>query len=651
MTRRAQIHLADAGRATASGLWADAVGHCIAAQAAGAPRAEVTAAMRPALEEGRRQTFASDCAKRRAGFLAIEAMTLNDEDEAPRAALAELLAAHSDGLSGEAVRSDDDLATVCRRFDRLAAFFTMSGQSEETARKNAAAEVLSSLDALVEKNPSGWAARARRARALLDLDRYREAINDLRYLAKIDLPDPFVHTNLITYLRRMSHPEVVAAVGALMAVMPQTPEEFERWHLALSGINATPQAFALLEKLIPHKPEYAIVAHLRGMADDLDRPPAREFGREPVGRRRVYASLACWGATNLALLGQFSLPSLLAPGNLPSLCATHDLVLDIVTMAEDLETVLETPSLQGLAAHCRIRVHLFPMELARHRPHWNAFSSQMLGFAFACTTQRARRDGADLLFLAPDAIYADGFFAYVAAAATNEPRAVTADGLDADVDAMRAALEPYRARPDAGLTIEKQALVDLSIPRLAPRPTDHVFRSDDDRAAGLPQRVIFREPDGLVAHMFYKPPVYLSHAAVKLLPPLIYGPPDSALAEALLDILPSQDIRPGNGALECFMVKLVAGRRHTPALNGRSLLDSIRNLVLNYGFHLKSLDAFAVGVRYPTTAINPDGAIMPAQRQGFLAALAEERRTHPLYTELCVARDKHSRAIQLERTP
>lgn len=646
MKRRADIHLADSAQASKSGRWAEAIGHCAAAEAAGADRCESEARLNAALAEGL-TSFSAASPAQRASFLAVQAMTR--QKAANLAQLSAFLDDNREALSAVAHPTADSFADITRRFDRLAAIGLLDGLSEQSARKRAAGEVIAALDALVASNPSGWDARVKRVSALLDLERFGDAVNDLRYLAKIGLPDPFVHTNLITYLRRLSHPEVTAAVGALMAVMPQTPEEFERWHHALIGMNAIPQAFALLEKLIPHKPEYAIVKHLRAMADDLDQAPVRAFGRAPSGRHLLYATMVCWGAKYLELMDRVSLASLLAPGNFPALCAAHDVVLDIVTMAEDIDQILAMPSLQALASLCQIRLYAFPREIIRHRQHFGDFTYQFFGFGAAFTIQRAKRDGADMLFLIPDVVYADGSFAYVASIATKEPRALMADGLNTAAESMLTALEPYRGQRGPSLTIAIQDLIDISAPRFMTRTTNHFFNPDASQANSYPQRVIFCEADGLVVHMFYKSPAYVSHAAIKLFGPLNYGTPDSSVTGALLDVLPKSQILPQDGDLKYLMIELADHEGRARSTTQKPLLESIRNLFLNYGFHLNSLDEFAIGVRYPTQVAYADRLTTPAEREAFLAALAEERRAHPLYAELCRERDKHSPAIQQEK--
>lgn len=644
---RALIHLADAEQAAMAGRWADAIGHCLAANAAGAATAEVTPILRSALEDGRRQRLDAPL-QDRACFLAIEATA--NATEATQATLDEFVTANAGALVDAATSITDDLDALSRRFDRLAATGVQSGLAEEQARRRAAIEILPALDALVERNPSGWQARARRASALLDLQRFRAAIADLRYLAKIDLPDPFVHTNLITYLRRLSHPEVVAAVGALMAVMPQKPEEFERWGHALIGMNATQQGFALFDKLIPHKPEYAIIKHLRTMAEDLDLKPVRQFGRAPSGRPLLYAAAACWGAKRLASMNRVALASLLAPGNFPALCARHDVALDLFTMADDLERASAMPSLQALASHCQIRLFVFPSGTADHQAHFDAFADQFLGFAAVSTMRRAARDGADMLFLSPELVYADDSFAYVASIVTKAPRALMADRLSAAAEPMLTALEPFRSSTDPSLAISIQDLVDLAAPRLLATTADTIFDPAADQAHGHPQQVIFREADGLIVHRFHRPPAYLSHAALKLLGAWGHGAIDSSVSQAALDALTREELLPQDGELRFLRIELAEAGARASAKVPKSLIDSIRNLFLNHGFHSRSLEEFMIGVRYPVKVALPYRSTSPAQREAFLAALAEDRRTHPIYTELCVERDKHSRAVQQETT-
>lgn len=653
MKRCSQIHLQDAELAARDGLWHAAIGHCLAAETAGAARSEVVATLQIALAEGRSVVGPQAGLADRANFLAIQTMaradaTGRDELSAFVADNLSLLVAALE-TSADGIAEMDSHAVVSRCFDRLIAVARLDQLDETAARRRAAADILPRVDALVRGNSSGWEIRAKRFEILLALDRYRDALNDLRHLAKVDLPDPYVHTNLITFLRRPSHPEVGAAVSALLAGMPQTPDSFETWHHALAGMHATPQSFLLLEKLIPHKPEYIVIKHLRRMADDLDQKPAREFGKPLTGRHLLYASMVCWGQKYLELMDRVSLASLLSPGNFPALCAANDVVLDLFTMPEDLQQILAMPSLQGLAAHCLVRIYLFPEEVEPYRQHIGRFSYQFLGFGSAFTIQRAKRDGADLLFLIPDVVYADGSFSYVASIVTKSPRALMADGLNTAAEPMLNALLPFRSQQEPSLTISIPDLINAAAPHFMSRTTNHFYDPDAGEVNGYPQRVIFCEADGLVVHMFYKLAAYVSHAAISLFGPINYGTPDSYVTGTLFDVLPKSEILPHDGELRYLMIELADHEGRTAAKVQKTMIGAIRNLFLNYGFHLNSFDEFMIGARYPTRVPYTNKLTTPAQREAFLAAVAEERKSNPLYTELCAEREKYGRVAQLEK--
>jgi len=543
---------------------------------------------------------------------------------------------------------DDDkgVARLMIERARSLAQHLITGESAKTALVRATEEVLPRLDALAEANPHDLQILSTHHQLNLDAERYVAAIEDLRQLMKGHADNPFVYINLSALLRTVDHPEVKASLTHLVANIGDSRSELESWFFSLLSCEAIPEAFQVLDRLIVHAPEFQMIRDLRDMADDLDQEPAHTFGVTPSGRHLIYASMICWGGKYLDLMEEVAIASLLSQQNFPALCANNDVVIDFVTMPGDAAKIMAMPGVQALAKLCEIRIYLFPPITDLCRPHIGRLSYSFLGSGSALTMKRAERDGADLIFLIPDVVYADGSFAHIASLVTKQPCALMADGLNTFAQPMLKALEPYRDRAAGSLTVSIPDLIDHASQNFMPRTTDYYFDPGKPDVISYPQRLVFREQDGLVVHAFSKLAVYVSHAGYAPLGQVNYGTPDSFLTNHLMKNLPKQFLHPTDGDLKFLMMELAEDAGRLWPRTTEPVIDAIEGMYRHYGFHINCFNMFEIGDRYPVRVRYSDRLTTAAQREEFLASLREARRTRTVFTELCMERAKYDRAVQ-----
>lgn len=650
MKSPAQILIASALAAIRQGRPQEAIGYQIAAQAAGADQLELRHMVIRALDALSAPAMADDPAGHFC-HLAIKAIA----SRSPRH-LKELVDALADEPPEAIINATESLddfpdedggvTLIVIERARRAAQLILAGEAKESAFRRASEEALPKLEALKPDNANYLFVMSMRHQFNKDARRYLAALDILRQLSVTHSDELFVCINFSALLRTADHPEVRASARRIVASLKDDPSELQPWFLSLLSCGSVTEAFQVLDRLIPLAPEFQMIRDLREMADDFDQKPAHKFGVAPTGRHLIYASMVCWGGPYLDLMEEIAIASMLSPRNFPALCAENDLVIDFVTMPEDAPRLLAMPGLQALARLCEIRIYLFSQISEASRPHLGRLSYKLLGAGSALTMKRAERDGADLIFLIPDVVYAEGSFAYVASLVTKEPRALMSDGLNTLAKPMMEALEPYRDRARSSLAISIPDLIDHASQNLMPRTTDFFFDPERRDVISYPQRVVFREQGGLVIHSFSKLAVYVSHAGYAPLTQVNYGTPDSFLTQHLMKRLSKSHLRPTSGDLKFAMVELAEEDGRLWTRIDAPIIDAIENMYRDYGFHINCFNLFEIGDHYPIRVPYSDRMTTAAQREAFLAELWEARRTRAVFTELCAERAKHDRPIQ-----
>ena len=656
MKPRTQLHQENAVQALREGSPEAAIGHCLAAEAA-MTRSGEAAQIRSLAASAFRLREAPSPEQDQFGHVASLALkAMLSQDVADLDALAQsLMDLEQHALIVDVAAcfpqfaDDESAAGLPLRLKRATAKALADGCLPSEAASKAALATMPLLDRVLGQDPFNNNIRTLRASQNLLLRRYAAALADLRLLQVTAGAQPFVYVNFCTFLRNLEHPEVRASVNQLVASLQDDPNDLENWYHSLAGMSAMPEAMQVLDRLVPHRPEYGVVRPLRDMADDLDRKPAAVLGRAPTGRHLIYGSIVCWGDKYLRLMEAAALSTLLAPGNIPALCAENDLVIEMVTMNQNLDQILAMPAIQALAAHCQIKIHVFPEVVEQWTGSLGRISYLLYGFGSNLTVQRAARDGADLLFLLPDVIYGDGSMRYVAGLVTSEPLAFMMDGLNTKATPMLEGLAHYQSKTDPSIAIPPPALIDLAASCLMPRTTDFTFDPDAPDVTSYPQRVVFMEEDGLLVYSFSKFPLYVTHAAYTPLCTINYTTIDAQMTDHLLNTLPKKFFHVVDDARNFSLFEIDDKEGRLWARTNEPLIDAIEKLFCNYCFHINSFDLFETGHRYPTKVNFSEKRTTAAQREAFLAELAEARRTRSIFTELGPERAKYGRAAQLSR--
>lgn len=522
-------------------------------------------------------------------------------------------------------------------------------EAQASARGAAMARLTAALDA----RPELHELRNLRAELRLASRQFSLALDDLRTIAAralegAALPPAIAQAaalNLLLLLPGGKRPETTWAAQELIRDPPADPGAQQTLLLRLWEAGATTEGRVLAARLAQTLPQYHLYADLERFIEDLDRPPAAQFGRQPNGRAKVYASMVCWGRSYLEMLEMIALASLASPGNIPTLAQSADILFELLVGPDDVAQVIAMPILRDLAEHCEIRVTTLPFpdgdaSLAKRLPY------VVYGHGSHFTLLRARRDGADLLNLHPDIVYADGAIGALAPLTQDPltqdrltkgpPRVFFADGVNAAKTPVMAALEDFRR--DGRLTVDARRLATLAEPHWMPRLTDCLYDPEAQAVIHYPHRLVFLEADRMVMHSFCKLPIYVANQILRDIQSFDYATVDGYLSDSILDNIRRDQIVEVTDADPILFVELndEDGVRYSKV--AAPLPQVIADMFYIFPFSARRYWLFETGVHYPPGTI---GRLVASQdRLHFLADTRRDLLATPQFTELDQERDQ-----------
>jgi len=170
---------------------------------------------------------------------------------------------------------------------------------------------------------------------------------------------------------------------------------------------------------------------------------------------------AVWGDWHITQLLEMNLPTLLAPGNLPSFTRDRRVVYEIFTRENDRPRLAQSPIINRLRESMEIEFTILAPELlgnpiAAHHHAWEK------------SRQAAARRRGYVLYLPPDVAWSDGSFQHLAQLLDSGRRAIFMTYLRAESASFTAALRAGPRNADDPLVISGRELVGIALQCLHP---------------------------------------------------------------------------------------------------------------------------------------------------------------------------------------
>jgi hypothetical protein len=203
-----------------------------------------------------------------------------------------------------------------------------------------------------------------------------------------------------------------------------------------------------------------------------------------------------WGRSYTRLFLDVSLPTFLAAGNLPAL-AGADPVYRIYTTAADAPPIRESVAVAALRKLMPVEINIITEAIADKYAR--------MSFCHKMAIERADERGAAIVFLAPDAVAADGSLAALSRLADAGKRVAFGIGIRLHLEKVVPLLEQLRDASGA-ISIAPRELMRISLEHLHPITLKHIW--GDGPGEMIANNLFWRVPgEGLLGRCFHVLPL------------------------------------------------------------------------------------------------------------------------------------------------
>jgi hypothetical protein len=199
--------------------------------------------------------------------------------------------------------------------------------------------------------------------------------------------------------------------------------------------------------------------------------PDVDSGRRPVVSHELRSQpksarilLCVWGYSYVRQFLEYSLPTMLAPGNIPALAAALPTEFVVLTSADDESFIVEHPTFKQLDSICKTTIH--PIDHLITDGNY----STTITLAFAEAVREAGEDMVDTCFflLVSDYIVADGSFANALKRMQKGTSAVMVGNMQVARESALPWLQERLAGNDLGLSLKPRELMQWALNNLHP---------------------------------------------------------------------------------------------------------------------------------------------------------------------------------------
>ncbi|NKB54753.1 MAG: hypothetical protein GKS00_00285 [Alphaproteobacteria bacterium] len=236
----------------------------------------------------------------------------------------------------------------------------------------------------------------------------------------------------------------------------------------------------------------------------------------PLGGRPTLFNLAIWGETYVDKFLRTSLPSLMAPGNVPALAADDTVIFDIYTTEADQARLAASPGICALSEIARIDYEVIPAEFIGFKKTPATQAPDRLYFSGSnyLSAVKAKALAADVTFVGTESLYSDRFFSESKTYLRDGYKAVLMSSLRARDDGLAAYLDMHDAVTDHAIALDAEHLVDYTAKNLNPQTRDMFIGSGDQPIGQDVVALYFKTANGFAGHSFQIYPALISHEII-----------------------------------------------------------------------------------------------------------------------------------------
>ena len=174
--------------------------------------------------------------------------------------------------------------------------------------------------------------------------------------------------------------------------------------------------------------------------------------------------LCAWGYSYVRQFLEYSLPTMLAPGNVPAVATALPTEFVILTSADDESFISEHPTFKRLASICQTRIHTIDHLIT----DGNYSTTITLAYTEAVRELGEAMIDTCFMFLVSDYILADGSFANVLKRVQQGASAVVAGNIQVTRESALPWLQERLARNEHSLSLQPRELMKWALNNLHP---------------------------------------------------------------------------------------------------------------------------------------------------------------------------------------
>lgn len=231
--------------------------------------------------------------------------------------------------------------------------------------------------------------------------------------------------------------------------------------------------------------------------------------RASSDRPRYLATIVVWGDAFIDSLASFTLPSLLAAGNIPHLAAQGDVRLVFFTAAASADRLAHLPAIDAIRRHAIVDIVSFPDAITGFPEKYKIMSAMHV-----VALTMAKAEDAHFIFLAPDIIVSDNYLKALDARRAAGKGIIMVAGLMLDHDSFRAELGWTPQSPDDPLSVGPEALLGLAVRHLHQASIHNIHAPVSERSSVSVVLWPLRN-GGYLAHGFHHTPYLVSNTVLR----------------------------------------------------------------------------------------------------------------------------------------
>ncbi len=252
---------------------------------------------------------------------------------------------------------------------------------------------------------------------------------------------------------------------------------------------------------------------LDSMITEANQSPAAHAKEE----KDVIIAITLWGDTYCDLFLKYFIPTMLAPGNIPNLAKTREVILDLYINDSLHQKLVSADPFLALKAACSVNLRTFPDTIVHNNemqrdPNLRYY---VYGGFHHVSLYRARAMDAYVICIAPDGIHSDGSFSSYINFLDLGHKVVLFTSTRGQAETLIPILDEIRDKSGGVIALLPEKIVDLSTRHIHQEFLQYMMTTENHNFPDVFSRWFWLTKHGFVSRNFHLHPIAISPDTLK----------------------------------------------------------------------------------------------------------------------------------------